>query len=234
MKYIIESHDGINVLRDDLLTGGSKTRYIHKILDKNKKGYVYASPVYGAFQIALAHYCKENNKKCVIFCAGRNERHKNTIEVLDTGANLQEITNGGFLRNVQIKAKNFVEANPEYQYIEFGTNSETSINEISKITKKIIKKLGKEPDEIYCAVGSGTLLTGILKGTTTSKITGVIVGKPFELSDKRVRLITYPKKFEVESKFNCPFKSSPNYDLKAYEICMKMKGKGSVLFWNVY
>ena len=51
------------MLRDDLLLGGTKSRFIEKLLNKEKDGYVYASPVYGGFQIALAGVCKKINKQ---------------------------------------------------------------------------------------------------------------------------------------------------------------------------
>ena len=45
---------------------------------------------------------------------------------------------------------------------------EESKNLIANRTKEIISKLGYEPDEIWCALGSGVLMEGIIRGTTTS------------------------------------------------------------------
>ena len=98
----------------------------------------------------------------------------------------------------------------------------------------ITSRLGKEPSEIYCAVGSGTLVKGILKGTKTAIVTGVVVGKEFNLIHDRLKLIKYPKGFDYLSKYKAPFQSMPNYDLKALEVCMQLKKSNDVLFWNVY
>jgi hypothetical protein len=94
--------------------------------------------------------------------------------------------------------------------------------------------MGGEPDGIFCAVGSGTLLKGIVKGTTRAKIIGVQVGAQvsYPLPD-RVTILKYHKPFEYEPKFNGPFPSCANYDLKAWEYCMKYKGTGKTFFWNV-
>ena len=46
-------------------------------------------------------------------------------------------------------------------------------------------------------------------------------------------VIKYPKSFDKESKLKIEFPSMPNYDLKAFELCLKQKGTGKVLFWNV-
>ncbi len=78
----LEKHNGVIVLRDDLLPGGTKSILMDKILDEAYSEYVYASPVYGAFQIALSIWCKNNNKKATIFCAKRNELHPNTIKCM--------------------------------------------------------------------------------------------------------------------------------------------------------
>ena len=101
--------------------------------------------------------------------------------------------------------------------------------------KKVIEVLGKEPDEIWCAVGSGTLLEGILLGTKNAEINGVIVGKEYKNNHPRVlRLIKYPKSFDKESKFKAPFPSMENYDLKAFEYCYKYSSLvKDTLFWNV-
>jgi hypothetical protein len=43
----------------------------------------------------------------------------------------------------------------------------------------------------------------------------------------------YPKKFRWATKNALPFPSDPHYDAKAWEYCVKHKGPGVVLFWNV-
>ena len=233
MDINIDEYKNIKILRDDKLLGGTKSRFIEKILDKQKIGYVYATPVYGSFQIALAGVCKKLNKECIIFCAGRKKKHAHTLEVEKMGGVVNESLKG-YLNVIQSKAKKFVLENPSYQYIEFGGNYDFGINIISQTMKKIIKKLEKEPDEIYCAVGSGTLVKGILKGTENAKITGVVVGKDFNFQHERLNLIKYPKKFENISRCKVPFQCMPNYDLKAFEICLENFNNNDVLFWNVY
>ena len=54
----IEPHFGIKVLRDDLLPGGTKSILMTSIIGEAEE-YVYGSPVYGGFQIALAEYCNQ-------------------------------------------------------------------------------------------------------------------------------------------------------------------------------
>jgi hypothetical protein len=54
---VIEKHKCVNVLRDDLLPGGTKSILMPSIIGDSLE-YVYASPVYGGFQIALSAYCQ--------------------------------------------------------------------------------------------------------------------------------------------------------------------------------
>ena len=95
-------------------------------------------------------------------------------------------------------------------------------------------QLGEEPAKIYFAVGSGTLLKGLIKGTKTAKLVGVLVGAEFtEPVPDRVELLRYPRPFDYESKAPVPFPSCANYDRKAWEFCMKEEDRKKILFWNV-
>jgi threonine dehydratase len=229
----IENHNGIHVLRDDLLPGGTKSVFMDKILDSQKEEFVYASPVYGGFQIALAAYATSIGKKAVIFCAKRKTPHPNSLKAKAAGANVFLVP-AGYLKNCQSKAREYAARN-NAQLIEFGANYPAAINAISDRMKQVISTLCQEPKEIFCAVGSGTLLKGIIAGTSTAKITGVMVGKEFEGSvPDRVKLLRYHKQFEKESKATAPFPSCSNYDLKAWEYCIDYaRKKEDVFFWNV-
>lgn len=171
---VIENHKGVNVLRDDLPPGGTKSIFMNKILDQSKKYFVYASPVYGGFQIALSIYCKSIGKQAVIFCAKRNTPHENSIITKNAGGMVYQVP-FGYLSNCQSKAKEFVKNN-DAQYIEFGANYPAAITAIAQRMKAVSEKLGSEPGEIFCAAGSGTLLKGIIEGTTTANIKAVQVG----------------------------------------------------------
>lgn len=235
MKITIERHYGVNVLRDDLLPGGTKACFIGELLKPGFDYYVYASPVYGAFQIALAEYCRVQKRRAVIFCAKRNTPHENTLSAKAAGARVLQVPYG-YLSNLQAKARAFCNEN-NGQYLEFGARGELAVQRIAKRAAQVFAALGHIPDEVFCAVGSGTLLAGIERAThgTACKITGICVGAEYKHEiQENTRLVKYPAKFDVPSKISAPFKTSRNYDLKALEYCLKMRGAGSVLFWNVF
>lgn len=228
----LEKHNGIIVLRDDLLPGGTKSILMERILDDKYQEYVYASPVYGAFQIALSIWCKQHNKKATIFCAQRTLKHKNTKKCIQEGANVIEVP-CGYLTVVNKRAQDYAKAN-NAQKLEFGAHTPEAKEVIAQRMINIINILGHEPKEIWVSIGSGTLVEGILKGTTTSKVIGVSVGAEYYNDHKRLKIIKYPKPFDKPANHKPPFPSLENYDAKAYELCLKHKITNDVFFWNVY
>ena len=245
MSITIENHHNVFVLRDDLLPGGTKSILIKSIINStpDKNEFVYASPVYGGFQIALSAYCQQNGKKATIFCAKRNTLHPNTLKCLDHGANVIQVPYG-YLTVVEKHARLYCEGKPDVEKIIFGAGTAENQQLITQRTLDVFKRIGKEPDEIWCAVGSGTLISGIAAACKTAKIYGVQVGADFTPPEgsHNIQMIKYEKPFDKPSKFKAPFPSVANYDLKAYEKCMEHVSKTGpssddnkcILFWNVY
>jgi 1-aminocyclopropane-1-carboxylate deaminase/D-cysteine desulfhydrase-like pyridoxal-dependent ACC family enzyme len=231
---IIKDHYGIKVVRDDLLPGGTKSILMPLLDDPTITEFVYASPVYGGFQIALAMYCKSVGKRATIFCAQRNVKHANTLKCIANGAQIIDVSYG-YLSVIEKKAREYCQGKPHIKKIIFGASTHENKLIIACRVKKVIEILGQEPDEIWCAVGSGTLISGILMAVSPNvKVVGVQVGADFKDTAPNLTIIKYPKPFDKESKLSVEFPSTPNYDLKAFEICLKQKGSGTILFWNVY
>lgn len=228
----IERHNEVYVLRDDLLPGGTKSVFLPSILDHSKERFVYASPVYGGMQIALAKYCSSIGKQAVIFSAKRKIPHPNSIKVKEAGGLVYQVPYG-YLSNCTAKAIQYVR-NHNAQLINFGADYPEAITAIANRMQAVSETLGFEPDEIFCAVGSGTLLTGIIAGTNSSLINGVQVGAQLDIEvNNRLSIFQYHKPFEYETKILAPFSSCANYDRKAWEYCLKYKKKEKVFFWNV-
>lgn len=232
----IEKHYGINILRDDLLNGGTKSILLDGIEKQypHITEYVYASPVYGGFQIALSAYCKQNGLKSTIFCAKRAKKHSNTLKCIEYGANIIEVY-PGYLSVVEKRAREYCEKKTHIYKFVFGANTPENINTIANRAKKVLEYLKREPDEIWVAVGSGTLVKGILEAVSHAKVYGVLVGADFEYSHPNLTLLKYPKPFESESKIKVEFPSMANYDRKALELCLahERNANTDVLFWNV-
>lgn len=228
----IVTHHGIQVLRDDLLDGGTKS-----ILLKHNpeiREYVYASPVYGGFQIALSIFCKKHNIQATIFCGKRKIRHPNTQRCIDNGANINEVF-PAYQSVIEKRARDYCLDKPNTHKIVFGGQTLENIEIIAQRTHAVLKTLEKLPDEIWVAVGSGTIVSGILQAieNTPIRVYGVVVGKTCHITHQNLTLLYYPKPFEIESQLKCEFPSMPNYDRKAFEMCLAKHESNNVLFWNV-
>ena len=71
--------------------------------------------------------------------------------------------------------------------------------------------------------------------TEKSKVIVVQVGAEYiNNNNKRLFIIKYDKPFDKPSKYNSPFPSIKNYDLKAWEMSMRYKKTNDVFLWNVY
>lgn len=225
MNITLEIHNGITVLRDDKLIGGTKSVIVDRLVGND---FVYASPVYGGFQIALA---ETFNERAHIFCAKRKILHYNTEVVLKRGANVHQVEHG-YLSVVEKAAREFAKAKG-YTKIAFGAAEHKEL--LVKRVKQVIARLGQEPEEIWVAIGSGTLFEAILEGTKFATVCGVAVGKVYENFHVRANIYYYPLPFHKECTYPVPFPSMANYDRKAWEFCNKLRlcGNTDILFWNV-
>jgi hypothetical protein len=91
-----------------------------------------------------------------------------------------------------------------------------------------------EPDEVWCASGSGVLARGLASAWPNTRRHVVQVGRTLTANEVSGATIhVYPVPFGREAKAKPPFPSDPHYDAKAWEQCAAQKGPGRVLFWNV-
>ncbi len=179
-------------------------------------------------------------KRATIVCAQRKQRHPNTQEAAALGANIVEVS-PGYLSTVQARAREYVENHPGSRLISFGAKDDGAVEAIAARTRRVLAKMDRLPTVIWCAVGSGTLLEGIVQGTEdrdSIRIVGVQVGKKYKKPlPPRVTLHAYPAEFKTNSKCKeAPFPSMLHYDLKAYEVMIQDPSTATeprVLFWNV-
>jgi hypothetical protein len=224
---IIEKHNNIFVVRDDLIAGGTKSRYC-EYLFQSYDHVVYATPAFGGAQVALALCAKLAGKRCTLFTAKRKTPHRRTVQAYNYGADVYMVPYG-YLHVVQSKAKKFAK-DKNAHYLEFGADEQQAINLIGDAGRYVFDQIG-DVDEVWSASGSGVLTRGLQNSGVNADFHAVQVGKPPKHG--KAKLHKYPKPFQFESKFRTPFPSCPNYDRKAWEYCLRLKGDGNIVFWNV-
>ncbi len=220
---IITTHNGIYVLRDDLLPGGTKRRAIYALFDGGRE-YVYASPVYGYAQLALAYAAQDYGKQATVFCAKRKARHYLTVEAEAAGANIIEVPNG-YLTVVTARAREYCYAKGA-KLLPFGLDCETFINALADVARR----LPGYPDEVWTVGGSGTLTRALQLAWPTSAFFCVQVGADGDFG--RATVFKAPMRYEKPAQFLPPFASCLNYDAKAWEFVSNRATPGA-FFWNV-
>ncbi len=222
-------HNGVYVVRDDLFPGGTKARFIPSLVTGVDE-IVYASPAQGGAQTALATVAAQLGKRATIFVAKRKRKnwHERTLTVKRLGAKIVQVS-PGHPNVVQARARDYCHQSGAL-LLPFGMDTPMAVKEIAAAARS----MGIQPDEVWCAAGSGVLARGLAQAWPNARRYVVQVGRPLVSADVAGATIhIYPKPFKRAIKNLPPFPSDPHYDAKAWELCLDQKGPGLVLFWNV-
>lgn len=228
---VVELHDSFLIVRDDLLPGGTKRRAIPVFFENNNDEYVYASPVQGAAQLALAYTAREHGKRATIFCAARKTPHPNTLRVRELGANVVEVPMG-FLSNISAKARTYC-LETGATLLPFGLDDPRFIHALAAVARALPSPatlLRRPPAEVWSIASSGVLTRALQLAWPEASFFGVQVGHTPVIS--KAIIYVAPEKFEQNAKMLPPFPSCSNYDAKAWRF-MKTHAAPGALFWNV-
>lgn len=243
-KPVIIEHEGIFVVRDDLLEVGSKSRALdyligHHPKTQHIKEWVYgSSPATGYAQMSLPFVCGKYGKKAVIFMAARSmdKLHPYQKKALELGADIKWIKDG-MLAVTEKRARDYVAENPKTRMlIPIGGRHATSVGSLERVARSLDIK----PNEIWSVGSSGTLTTALQLAFPNAEVHVVSVGHTMSKEDiGRAIFHKSPYKFNsaVKKKDLPPFPSAPTYDAKAWPVMKqwhkKHGRKDPVLFWNV-
>lgn len=226
---MITIHDGILVVRDDLFPGGTKARYLGSLF-KDCDEIVYASPVQGGAQTALAYVARQLGKRATVVCARRSVWHPRTALAARLGAYIIEVS-PGYLNVVQRRAREYCD-HTGAKIAPFGMG-------IPEATTAIVAAAHAElcdPREVWCASGSGVLARALHAAWPDAQVHAVEVGRTLSFEDVDGAIIyPYERPFNQHAKTVPPFPSDPHYDAKAWEVCVREHAPDDarVLFWNV-
>ena len=229
-KPVIKEYDGIKVVRDDLLDGGTKRRAF-TVYVKSKPEideFVYASPRQGYAQLSLAYACRDLGKKATVTIP-EGQRYWLTHKSEELGANIIEVPMG-FLTNIQAKAKNYCLKHGAH-LIPFGGDHPIIIEAMTRTALSI----GINPKEIWTVMSSGVLSRGLQGAWPDAKVYGVRIGHNTTPREQgRAETFKSDYKFHQECKKpeRPPFPSSLTYDSKAWTFIREHAGDDA-LFWNV-
>lgn len=221
----VDEIDGIFVVRDDLFPGGTKARVLPRLFRKGVEEYVYAGPVQGYAQVALAYACKAAGKRATLFSAGRRVRHARTRMATDAGARLVECR-PGYLSVVRSRARAYVAGRPHTVLLPFGLACPEMVQGIADLARS----LPVSPKEVWSVAGSGTLSRGLQLAWPKATFYAVRVGAVPDVG--RATLLNALERYEQPAMVRPPFPSCDNYDAKAWAFIKRYACPGA-LFWNV-
>jgi hypothetical protein len=165
-------------------------------------------------------------KRATLFCAARKAEHGRISAARALGANYHFVK-PGYLSVVQARAEEYADATGA-KLAKFGLPG--AVDAIAQAAGAT----GFEPDEVWCASGSGTLARGLAKAFPWARRYVVEVGRELSPADvDGAAIVKQGLRFSQPSKERTPFPSDPHYDAKAWAECKARHGGGLVLFWNV-
>lgn len=229
---VIENVEGISVVRDDLLPGGTKRRAAYNFILKypSIQNWIYASPRQGYAQLALAHVCKDLGKKAIIYIPD-GAKTQLTKEAEALGAEVNLVPNG-MLTVINKRARDRQALGWDNSMcLPFGLDHPIIVETIANIARK----LPVQPKEVWSVMSSGVLSRGLQMAWPDAKVYGVQIGHG-TTEREMGRAIAIPKRMPFQK--DCPvserppFPSSLTYDSKAWKHIKEMASPGA-LFWNV-
>lgn len=232
MRYpvTITEHEGIRVVRDDLIPGGSKQRILAPLMEmlagQGYRRFVFGGPAEGYAQLALAFSAQETGLGATYFVAERKVLHPNTIRAQEAGCEIRQVRHGR-LNVVQARARAFCQETGSYFFpLGFSTPEFERM-----LTAEIAEALAPiDVEEIWCVAGSGLLSRCLQAAKPSAIVNAVRIG--FEPSVGLARLHLAPETFSEQAEIPPPFPSSANYDAKAWRFIREQASPGA-LFWNV-
>lgn len=231
----IEWHGRFAVLRDDMIPGGSKVRFLHALIRPEDKELVFGGPFCGGAPVALAVVGKLLRKKVTLFFAKRRALHPRQRIAQAWDANLVEVPYGR-MTVVQKRARDYA-AKAGARFFPLGFDlpeAEETFVTFMRSLWSVLKHNGIR--EAWCATGSGMLARCLGRAYPELQIHAVAVGLASRHSKQsfpeNVRLYQTDYRFEEACEEPAPFPCCPNYDRKAWLLASGTSGP-QALFWNV-
>lgn len=217
-------HEGIVVVRDDQMPGGTKARALPSVMTGGAREYVYASPAAGYAQLAIALVARDQGKRATVFCAARRERHRLTIAAEAAGARIVEVP-VGYMSVVRSRARSYCAVSGA-TLLPFGLDVPVFLEALAGIARE----LPVRPREVWTVAGSGVVTRALQLAWPDAVFFAVQVGA--EPKAGRAVVLKAPERFEQEARVRPPFPSCVNYDAKAWQFIREQASPGA-LFWNV-
>lgn len=231
----VDKRRAVHVVRDDVLLGGTKQRALGRMLARSSAlEFVYAGPVFGLAQVALAHCARIFGKRATLVLEDRF--HPLTERARTQGAVVRAVPRPCQLRDVQNEAARYVEAKVPGSVVclPFGLHSYEYISDL-KAALEAALPADLQPQRLWLVAGSATLLAVLSLIWPDCHFLVVQVGKKIwddQLYGIRATLYVAPESFEVAARIQPPYPTVATYDAKLWQFVLQHGRDGDVV-WNV-
>ncbi|PRP81491.1 hypothetical protein PROFUN_10931 [Planoprotostelium fungivorum] len=223
-----------HVVRDDELEAGTKQRaLISWLKDMEGSEFVYAGPVFGYAQIALALAAKINGKKATLFLEKRSPRHPLTQKAGSLGADIIEIRRGAHLKEVQQAAEEYTTERKDEGTVllPLGLHTPQFIDILTRQVHEAITKthphlMQHPPKRMWLVVGSATILAALHKIWPQTHFLCV------QVEGMNHTIYIAPERFDQISRRLPPYPSVCTYDAKLWQF-VEDHGEDGDYIWNV-
>src|SRR5215831_2443477 len=169
---VIERHNNITVVREDLVEGGSKIRFLPYLVGDAAE-VVFGGPFCGGAPYALSVWGRRKGVQITLFYAARRDLHPLQLLAAANGAAIHQVP-FGYMTNVQAKAKAYARERGAL-FLPLGFDIPEACGPYVGYMRTVRALVGKVP-EVWCATGSGMLTRCLSEAFPDAEIHGVIVG----------------------------------------------------------
>lgn len=229
---VIEEHGRFLVVRDDLVPGGSKMRFLPHLVEDARE-VVFGGPFCGGAPYALSVWGERTGARITLFYAKRKQLHERQRKALLNGATIYQVPHG-YMSNVQSKARRYAEQAGAL-FLPLGFDVPAASDPFIQQMRRARAMVGRV-DQVWACTGSGMLARCLAHAFYPTPVHAVVVGlqsrNERQTYPDNVTMHSYPRPFGWAAKSAVPFPSCGNYDRKAWEFAQQ-RSSGKVLFWNV-
>lgn len=228
---VIETYDGVKVVRDDLIVG-SKVRGGDCLISKmspDQDTIVYVQPRTGLAGVSILDVAKRHNKKVVLFMPSSKRVSHHQACCIERGAE-PKFFRIAAMPNLNKIAKEWADERPNCFFVPLGLKHEL-------VTAGFVKSVSRlpEPDEVWSAISTGVLSRALQISWPNAKFHAVAVSRNLKEGELgRADVISAPEPFTTPVKFSeqPPFPTINTYDGKVWRYIPKNTGR-DILMWNV-
>lgn len=226
---VVTTHDGIRVVRDDLIIG-SKVRGGDLLVSRANAGtIVYVQPRTGLAGVSILDVANRHGKRVKLFMPSSKRISHHQACCIERGCDY-EFHRIAAMPNLNRIAKAWADDTDDTFFVPLGLKHELVTAGFVKTASQI-----PEPEEVWTVISTGVLHRALQIAWPNAKFHAVAVARNMKSGETgHADIISAPEPFTTAIKGDDlpPFPSVATYDAKAWRYIPKNTGR-DILFWNV-